>query len=414
MSVDNFITKSILTGFMDWFTKISVIRYSDAITSLDNHVYISRKVIPVPVQWATYDKWFAIYNSSSARKSMDPTFRAKNPVEMQWILPRISVYMNGVMYDNTRKLIKTQKVPNFPNDSNTQRTRQYTPAPFNFDVDVAVITKTLDDSFQIMEQIIPFFSPDLSINVKTVPGMESESIPIVLNGVIPDIPTDISEEEERFFTFTYGFTIKANLYPKKKYSNTKQILINGISGTNEVIIDGNAEILGVTPGTLISGTNIPPETIVLSVNDPSTLVLSQIITNDIIDGIANISGGNIISSIDINECNFDAISNIITVPVSASDKLIPGMYVFGPGIGLNTYIESINNNTITITSHTVSAGVNVKLYFGSNSTINHVTSNLYMGKDYIQIDQEWIEYLQKIDEKFNEYEANANTPNPFL
>lgn len=415
MSIDNFITKSVLTGFMDWFSRITVIRYSDAITTDDNHTYVSRKVVQVPIQWSTYDKWFGIYNSSSARKAMDPAIREKNGVEIQWILPRIAVYMNGVMYDQTRKLIKTQKVPSFPGDSNTQRTDQYTPAPFNYDVDVTVITKTLDDSYQIMEQIIPHFSPDLSINVKTVAGMESESIPIILNSLITDIPTDVSEIEERFYTFTYNFTIKSNLYPKKRYSTSKQIIISGTSGTNIVTLDGNVDILNITAGSTITGTNIPIGTVIVSVTSPSEITLSQNLTGDITDGVAIVQGGNIISSVEVSGCNFDAISTLITLPASATDNLIPGMYVFGPGIGINSYIETVNNdNTITLTSHTVSAGVNIKLYFGSNSVITNVKTNLYAGKDYVQIDQQWIEHLQIIEEKFNEYEANVSVPNPFI
>lgn len=416
MSVMDSTSKIIITSFMSWFSHITVMKYGDAISTDSELVYIARKVIPVPIQWCAREKWLEVYRSSSARKAMDPAIRDKNPIEMQWILPRISVSMNGIMYDQARKLIKTQTVPKFTGDNKLEATKQYTPSPFNFDLEVTVITKTLDDNLQIMEQIIPYFSPEMSINVKLVPGMDSESVPIVLNGITNDIPVDLSETEERLFTFSYNFTVKTNLYPKKKYSNTKQIIGSGASGNNVLVITGDPEILGIIPGTAISGFGVPTGTIILEVIDPSTLILSNNLTSDLINSPLLVTGGNVISSSDFI-CNYEMISNIISVPCSATSYMVPGMLVWGLGIPPNTYIETINSTdpcSVTITNYTTSGASGEQLHFGTNKPIQHVQSNLYMGKDYIQIDQTWIDYLQKIEETFNQYEASASVPNPFL
>jgi len=76
-----------------------------------------------------------------------------------------------------------------------------------------------------MEQIIPYFSPAMNLNLKLQPTGEPESIPIILNSVTVDTPTDIPENDERIFTITYSFTMKLNYYTPKK----NQYLINKVT-----------------------------------------------------------------------------------------------------------------------------------------------------------------------------------------
>ena len=69
---------------MDFFSRVKIEKYGSVTVSGDE-AYISRKIIPVPIQWATREKWVELLRSSSSRRVMDPAIREKNPVEMQWI-----------------------------------------------------------------------------------------------------------------------------------------------------------------------------------------------------------------------------------------------------------------------------------------------------------------------------------------
>jgi hypothetical protein len=204
------ITKNVIVSFMDFFSRIRVERLGTAVVS-GSETLIPRKYIQVPIQWATRDKWFEIYTSSSARKAMDPAIRDQNPVEMQWILPRISANLSGIIYDQGRRQIKTQQVRE---DllAGYANSKLFTPAPYNLDFDIVVISKFLDDQFQVMEQILPFFSPGLSLDLKLMPTKAPDSVEVYLNSVMPDLPTDLAEADERFFTFTYQFTARINYY----------------------------------------------------------------------------------------------------------------------------------------------------------------------------------------------------------
>lgn len=210
------ITRNLIVSFMDWFSKIKIEKYG-TITVSGDEAFVSRKIIPVPIQWAAREKWVEILRSSSARKAMDPNIREKNPIEMQWILPRISCNLTGIDYDSSRKLVKTQQLGQFiTQSSNDSRSNIYSPVPYNLNLEITTIARHLDDNFQIMEQIIPYFNPSLNLNVFLYPDRDSESIPVILNNISQDIPIDIGENDERFYTTTYSFTLKANYYLMKK------------------------------------------------------------------------------------------------------------------------------------------------------------------------------------------------------
>ncbi len=208
-----FITRNIAVSFMDFISRFQIEKYG-SITVSGTESYISRKIIPVPVQWATREKWVELLRSSSSRRVMDPAIRDKNPVEMQWILPRLSLNMTGMSYDSSRRLGKTQDIGTLQKNPVTYNTRPriYTPVPYNLNFELVSISRHLDDNMQIMEQLLPFFSPSMSMSIKLFPDRDPESIPFILNSVVIDNPTDLSENDERIFTNTYNFTAKVNYY----------------------------------------------------------------------------------------------------------------------------------------------------------------------------------------------------------
>jgi hypothetical protein len=194
---------------MDFFTDISIERY--------NPDFTQRRLQTVPVSYIQTDKWLQIYKSSSARKQMDLEANIA-PIEMQWIIPRLSVNLINVLFDTDRHLNKNQQIRLAPKE-NGKTSAVYAPVPYNLEIEVSSITKNLDDSFQIMEQILPFFSPGMSIDVNLVDENTPESIPIVLNTVNFTFPEEIAENEERLFIVTYGFTMRGNYYFQNKNSS---------------------------------------------------------------------------------------------------------------------------------------------------------------------------------------------------
>ena len=199
-----FITKKIIVGFLKFLD--DHIRLEKLSWDTDAQTYATRKVLQVPIQFGVHDKYYTIVNSSSARKTFPPE-DSQAPVEMQRIVPRIGVSLTGILYDTDRHMNKLNRI---------EAGNDYTiaPVPYNLEMEVSIITKSLDDTLQLMETLIPYFSPTLSLDLNLFG--ESESVPIGLNTISFDWPTELTETDERFFTTSYYFTIRANYHLQKK------------------------------------------------------------------------------------------------------------------------------------------------------------------------------------------------------
>jgi hypothetical protein len=89
----------------------------------------------------------------------------------------------------------------------------YSPAPYNLNIQLHVLTKGAEDGFAIIEQILPLFRPEYTLTIDTLSEMQIfNNVPIVLNGVsiLDDYEGDFSVR--RFVTHTLDFTAKLNLY----------------------------------------------------------------------------------------------------------------------------------------------------------------------------------------------------------
>lgn len=432
-------TRNVIVSLMDFFTRFQIERYGSVVQGV-NGAYISRKILRVPIQWAARDKWLEIYRSSSARKAMDPNIREKNPVEMQWILPRISFNLAGVVYDSTRRLIKTQTMQTNRDTAIGSINNTFTPGAYNLELEVAVISKTIDDQLQLMEQILPYFSPTLNLDIKLFGDRPAESVPFVLTSVTQDIPTDLQENDERFFTFTYSFTVKINYYvqPPITTLNAPVILLNGtgvpynnvgetgfwylqgaILGTDTASACHDTAIFyqkGATAwkqvwtapssgGWVVSGG--PPTS-----GDLAFLPCGQPITGgtwytDVVPPPSAAQAGNLFYY-DTNSGK--AYQKYCTWITDAETSAAPPP-VSGDIVSVDWYYDSVADKYYK----RVCAWVLVKEGLSSASRMVLWTStHVHMYNDYIAVTDQWLEAQQRIQRRFEYFVATADIPNPFV
>ena len=128
------------------------------------------------------------------------------------VLPRIGFMMSQIMYDGTRKLKTTGR--NYSSISGTSRS-QYNPVPYNFIFDLAILAKNAEDAAQIVEQILPNFTPEFTVTIKTVPTMDLRvDCPIILNSVNYIDSYDGDFETRRSISWDMQFTMKGFVYPE--------------------------------------------------------------------------------------------------------------------------------------------------------------------------------------------------------
>ncbi len=88
--------------------------------------------------------------------------------------------------------------------------------PYNMDIALAVACDTTEDGLKIVEQILPYFTPEFTVSINDV---QKHDIPIVLTDVSQEDQWEgASENERRLIIWTLNFQLKTYLYGPAKES----------------------------------------------------------------------------------------------------------------------------------------------------------------------------------------------------
>ena len=133
--------------------------------------------------------------------------------EVAITLPRMGFEIAGIAYDATRKLQKLGKVRAVKSSSPSIMDYQYNPVPYNISFNLYSFTATAEGGLQIIEQILPYFEPDYTVTINTIPSMNiKRDVPVILNNVNYEDSYDGAYTQRRAVTYTLGFTAKTYLY----------------------------------------------------------------------------------------------------------------------------------------------------------------------------------------------------------
>lgn len=179
--------------------------------TLFSNIYIDRKQgdsvtgntvqrLQIPLAYAPKEKWLV-------RLEQDPDLSNNTYTS----LPRMSFEIIGYTYDPARKLNRMQQIK--CGEGFGSVSTMYTPVPYNIDLTLYVLTKTQEDGLQIIEQILPTFTPEYTLTINAIPDMNVKlDIPIVLNSISVSDEYDGDFQTRRFVTHTLNFQMKVNLF----------------------------------------------------------------------------------------------------------------------------------------------------------------------------------------------------------
>ena len=207
------------------------------------------ELIKVPITYGPKDKMLARVNE-------DPSIDKQTAIQ----LPIMAFEMGKINYDGTRKLPPTNRYSyNNPNDTQ-QRSFQYAAVPYNIDFALSILIKNVEDGTKIVEQILPFFTPDWTLQIQLIPEMNIiQDIPIVLNTVNLDDVYDGDFKVRRSLVWTLNFTLKGYLYgPTKTSKIIKYAFTNFYTPPTNTAAQGVGQsnvvsTISVTPGLLANG-----------------------------------------------------------------------------------------------------------------------------------------------------------------
>lgn len=211
-----------------YFYHSSIRKLVTAFGTLFNNIYVTRtdsgvtKKIKVPLIYSPKEKFIHRLNLD-----VDKTM-------VQTILPRMGFSITNMNYDSERKKNSINKrwKQEIETNDNVVFQYRYEDVPYNVDFQLYVYTRNIDDGLQIIEQILPFFTPEFTITIK--PKIlntinEKVDIPIILNQITPSETYDNNfSEDTRILTWDLQFTAKTFLYGPVKGNSSiiKDININ--------------------------------------------------------------------------------------------------------------------------------------------------------------------------------------------
>lgn len=202
--------RKIVVAFGTIFNDIEVIRFMADGTQKER--------MRVPLSYGAKEKYIT-------RLSSDPSLNKS----IATLVPRMSFNLDGISYDSTRKQITT--LQNFAVGASSAIRAQYVPIPYNFDFSMSVYVRNTEDGTQILEQILPFFTPDFTVTVDMIESMDQKyDIPVILNSVTSSVEYEGDMMTTRLIMWDLQFTVKAYIWPAVK------------DGSNTIIRSANTNI----------------------------------------------------------------------------------------------------------------------------------------------------------------------------
>ena len=187
------------------------------------------QTIAVPIAYGPKEKWLR-------RVEENPDGKKHIAVE----LPRLSFEILNYQYDPTRKA--GSNVNKFRDPVSSKRVG--TPVPYNLTIALYVISRTQEDSLQIIEQILPYFAPGLTVGMEFVddPSIKM-NVSFSIDGVQIQDNWDGDFDTPRFVTHELIFTAKIYLFgPVEPTNGDAPIIIKRVKANFAGIPEGNETV----------------------------------------------------------------------------------------------------------------------------------------------------------------------------
>jgi hypothetical protein len=177
------------------FNDLEIVRYTQA--------GVPKEKWKVPLTYSPKERFLTAITS-------DPNLTRS----INTIVPRMSFNLDSLEYDAQRKQVST--LMNFAKQDNTSVSTQFVPIPYNFQFSLSIYVRNTEDGTQILEQILPFFTPDFNVTVDFIPEMDQKyNVPIILDSVASTVEYDgaLNEGSTRLILWDLTFTAKSYIWP---------------------------------------------------------------------------------------------------------------------------------------------------------------------------------------------------------
>lgn len=215
-----------VVAFGNMFNDIKLVRYNQAGT-----IEIER--VNVPISYANKEKFYK-------RITEDPNLGNQTYT----VLPRMAFEMTGLTYDPLRAISTYTEFFEQSGSSSAQKIKW---TPYNFDFNLSIFVRNTEDGTQIVEQILPYFSPDYTITVDFVNFDELKlDVPIVFNSVSYEADYEGEPEVTRVLNWNLSFTMKGYLFGP---ISTVDVIRKSTANVYDTIYGSDQQKLNLTNGS---------------------------------------------------------------------------------------------------------------------------------------------------------------------
>lgn len=209
--------------------------------------------IAVPLAYGPKEKFLV-------RITQDPNLDQQVAIQ----LPRMGFEMTTLNYDGTRRLQGVNRNIRVASTDDNKFDFNYMPVPYDLQFNLYAYVRNADDGAQILEQIVPYFGPEWTNQVRVLPQTNIViDVPTILNTVSIEDTYEGDFEQRRALIYTFDFTIKAYFYgPVRRQGIIKRSQVDfGVvtsNTTNKITLEdvartGRSSRIVVTPGLLANG-----------------------------------------------------------------------------------------------------------------------------------------------------------------
>lgn len=220
----NRIIRKMVVAFGSLFNEITLIRYNNELTQ-------EYERIKVPLIYSPKEKFIS-------RLFSDPDLvRSVNTV-----LPRMGFEVTSYTYDSSRKPITTLK--SFATSaSKTSVKTQNVGVPYDMDFTLSIYARNIEDGTQIVEQILPYFTPDFTITLNFIDGFPetTKDVPFILNSIDNTIEYEGDFTTTRLIIWNLNFTAKTYFFGPVSEG---KIIMGQAHANGDPILDGTGTAMG--------------------------------------------------------------------------------------------------------------------------------------------------------------------------
>jgi hypothetical protein len=247
-----------------YFNNNSIRNLVVAFGSLFNNIYVRRyesngdvkEQMRIPLAYGNKEKYLRRLDEGGSITNEDGAV-------VQMTLPRMSFEIESIEYDTTRKRNTMQRLSNYSEttDTDDKTEASYSEVPYNINFNLYIMSKFMNDGLQIIEQILPYFTPEFTVTINPGTLATKMDIPLVLNNINNEEEWEGDFDSRRSLTWTLGFSAKTYIYGRKSESRRiKRIMATLFDGGVDTGTTGAATFMsdvGITgPGGTASGPSV--------------------------------------------------------------------------------------------------------------------------------------------------------------